>query len=179
MASHGRRTTRFCLVRIDDRLLHGQVVVNWVRVLEPRRIAIVDDELAADAAAVSTMQAVAPDDVLLWVGTVEDAAHALVEASPVSLADTMILLRSPEQARALYDAGLHYERLNVGCLGGGPGRARVHSQVSLSPKEMEVLQYLASLGVHVSVQALPSLPAVDLATVLRRASAFWRRRRSA
>ena len=173
-ALHRPSPVRFCLVRIDDRLLHGQVVVNWVRTLRPRRIAVVDDEMAADRAAVSIMQAAVPADLVLWVGTAQQAATALVEAGPVRSEDTMILLRSPQQARALFEAGLHYDALNVGCLGATPERTRVHSQVSLSPEEMEALQYLASVGVVVYVQALPSRPTIDLATILRRASGHWR-----
>ena len=168
MASDGPRPVRFCLVRIDDRLLHGQVVVNWVRTLRPRRIAIVDDEIATDGTTVSVLEATCPADLALWVGTIAEAATALVEQSPVPPADTMILLRSPAQARALYDAGVCYEALNLGCLGAGAGRRRVHRQVSLSPDEMEALQYLASVGVVVSIQALPSHRAISLATVLSR-----------
>jgi len=168
VASDGPRPVRFCLVRIDDRLLHGQVVVNWVRTLRPRRIAIVDDEIATDGTTVSVLEAACPADLTLWVGTVGEAATALVEQSPVPPADTMILLRSPAQARALYEAGVCYETLNLGCLGARAGRRRVHRQVSLSPDEMEALQYLASVGVVVSIQALPSHRAIGLATVLSR-----------
>ncbi len=168
MASDRPKPVRFCLVRIDDRLLHGQVVVNWVRTLRPRRIAIVDDEIATDGTTVSVLEATCPADLALWVGTVAEAASALVEQNPVPPADTMILLRSPEHARALYDAGVCYEALNLGCLGAGAGRSRVHRQVSLSPDEMEALQYLASVGVVVSIQALPSHRAISLATVLSR-----------
>lgn len=179
MDSDRPKPVRFCLVRIDDRLLHGQVVVNWVRTLRPRRIAIVDDDLAANRTAVSLLETACPADLALWVGTVGEAVPALVQPSPVPPADTMVLLRSPARARALYEAGVRYEALNLGCLGVEAGRTRVHRQVSLSPEEMEALQYLASVGVVVSVQALPSDRAVSLATLLRRASRSRRRRPSA
>ncbi len=156
------------LVRVDDRLLHGQVVLNWVRALRPQRLAVVIDGDPADADLQrAILGAVAPREISLWVGRAADLGSALLESN-IPPNKIMVLLPNPLVARALYDAGVHYEALNLGCLGAAPGRVRVGAQVSLSRIEMEALRYLASKGVAVTTQALPGDAPVSLEDLARR-----------
>lgn len=157
---------RFGLVRIDDRLLHGQVMLNWVRALRPKRIVVVDDKLVRDDFARGLLFAVVPPGIALWVGGVIEAASALLVRSDLSPQATMVLLRSPELALALYEAGVRFAELNVGCVGMQPGRVRIAPQVSLTKAEIEALKSLARFGVIVSFQALPSDKAIDIEKVL-------------
>src|SRR4030042_2473398 len=106
----------FSLVLIDDRLLHGRVVLHWIPKLRPRRIAIVDDSLAGDSDALSLFEAVAPNDIALWIGPVGEAQKALLMNPSFPPGSTPVLVPSPKMARALFDAGIHYASLNVGCL---------------------------------------------------------------
>lgn len=169
---------RFCLVRVDDRLLHGQVVLNWVRRLRPRRIAIVDDAVAADPFVRSVLEAVVPAGIALWIGRVAQAPTMLLEDPTASPDSTLVLLRNPTTARALYDAGVHYTALNVGCLAQTPQRWPLRPQVHLSLEESETLRYLASNGVTVYVQVLPSESAMSLDAATRRVSRYGQRRGS-
>ena len=150
----------FLLVRVDDRLLHGQVVLNWVRALRPARIAVVAESLAQDPWARATLMAAAPVGISLWVGGVEEAPQALLHDPRWPPKGTMVLVPDPEEALRLYSAGVPYAALNLGCLGMAPGRVRLLPQFSLSPHEMEVLQSLASKGVQITAQAVPGLAAV-------------------
>lgn len=159
----GQRTltaVHFCLVRLDDRLLHGQVVLNWVRALRPARIAVVDERLAQDAWARATLFSVAPAGISLWVGGAEEAPQALLLDLGWPPSRTMVLVPNPDEALRLYLAGVPYAALNLGCLGMAPGRIRLLPQLSLSPREMEVLRSLALKGVQITAQALPGQPVV-------------------
>jgi PTS system mannose-specific IIB component len=157
------------LVRVDDRLIHGQVLVNWVRALALSRVVVVDDGLALDERARSILRAVLPGHVSLWVGPVSAVGAALVGfREPVD--KHLVLVASPLTALALYDAYLHYIQLNVACLGFAPGKLRLLPQVSLTPAEFEVLGTLASRGVKVVSQAVPSDPMVRWPEIRARAS---------
>lgn len=149
------------LVRVDDRLLHGQVALNWVKALSPTRIVIADDALAVDPLGRAATEAASPPGIIVWIGAVAHAAEAL--RSGVSPgARTIVLLRNPLAARALYDAGVAYPRLNLGVLGRAPERIRIGPQMSVSRSEWEALQYLEQAGVEVTLQALPTDAAVTL-----------------
>jgi mannose PTS system EIIAB component len=155
---------RFALVRIDDRLLHGQVALNWVRALRPARIVIADDALANDALGRAAAVAAAPPGIDVWIGGIDEAARDLA-GGEIEPARTMVLVREPLSARRLFDAGVRYRHLNVGAMGQAPGRVRVERQVSLTREEWEALRYLEQAGVDVTLQPLPSDGAVTLARV--------------
>ncbi len=153
----------FALVRVDDRLIHGQVILGWARALRPSRIAIVDDDLASDAAAsaqaCALIEALAPRDLTLWIGPAAQARAALL-GDPLHLPErTLVLVRGPLQALALYEANVPYEALNLGCVGMAPGRRRVSAQVSLNEAERIALRTLRGYGVKISIQPLPTAPA--------------------
>ena len=160
-ANAGR--SRFALVRIDDRLLHGQVALNWVRALRPARIVIADDGLAHDVLGRAAAVAAAPPGIDVWIGGIGEAVRELdAECEP---GRTMVLVREPSAARRLFDAGLGYQHLNVGAVGQSPGRVRVGRQASLTREEWEALRYLEEAGVDVTLQPLPSDGAMRLASV--------------
>jgi mannose/fructose/N-acetylgalactosamine-specific phosphotransferase system component IIB len=160
------------LVRIDDRLLHGQVLVNWVRTLALQRLVIVDDALAADPIARSVLMAVSPAHASLWIGPAVAAVDALSSfAEPVD--KHLVIAPSPSAALCLYDAGVHFVVLNVGCLGLSAGRMPLLPQVSLAPAEMDILDILASRGVELIFQALPAGRAVRWTEAQMRAAPWW------
>ena len=97
---------RFCLVRIDDRLIHGQVVLNWVRVLRPRRIAVVDDEIGNDPLSRSLIQLAAPAHIDSWVGPVVEAPAALLDDPRHRPETTLILVPSISPTRCASSQGM-------------------------------------------------------------------------
>lgn len=162
-SEEGAHRLEFALVRIDDRLVHGQVRLNWVRHLRPRHIVIVDSSYARDAMLSEALQMLAPRDVAVSVLTPDVFAKSLVEfPADWEIDRTMVLLRDPQQASELYAAGVHYASLNLGCLGAAAGRQRISSQVALSPGERATLADMVDLGVRITLQALPTDRAVAL-----------------
>jgi mannose/fructose/N-acetylgalactosamine-specific phosphotransferase system component IIB len=67
----------FGLVRIDDRLIHGQVVALWVKHLQAKRIVIVDDQVAKDVFLQTVLRGAAPPGISVEVATLEAAPKAL------------------------------------------------------------------------------------------------------
>lgn len=158
----------FALARVDDRLLHGQVLLNWVRALRPRRLSVVDDALAADPLARSLLLSVAPPHLEAWLGSISEAVAVLAPAPVALTRATFLLLRSPEAAWATFRAGVRFAALEVGCLGHSAGRVRVAAQVYLSPAEMEALWNLAACGVTVMARALPTDVPLSLEEIAQR-----------
>lgn len=158
---------RLALVRIDDRLLHGQVVFNWVRSLRPRRIALPQAGVVDEAERSLWRASLAPD-IDLWVGLIDAAPQALLHDPAFPPSATMVLLRTVRDAHALFVAGVPFAALNLGCLGAATGRLRVGSQMHLSMQEWEILRCLEGLGVEVHMQSIPSERAVGMSTLVRR-----------
>jgi PTS system mannose-specific IIB component len=158
------------LVRVDNRLVHGQVVEAWAPRLRARRILVVDDEAARTPLAVAAMTLALPADLPAEVAPVDGVDWAALAASPEP---TLVLFRDvPSLARACA-RGLTpalAPRVNIGNLHFSPGRQPVSPSVYLRAEELEALRGLAAAGFEVEVRALPADAPLGLDEAERR----WR-----
>lgn len=68
------------LARVDDRLIHGEVVSVWTPNLSANCILVADDAVAQDKFNVRVLKSLAPDGVKVFVATVEGAIKGLLKA---------------------------------------------------------------------------------------------------
>ena len=155
------------LYRVDDRLIHGQVVVGWGAQLEIDYIAVVDDELAASDWEQDMYCAGLPDTLEGRFLTVERA----VEAIPTwqeSKQRGIVLTRDIASVRQLAESGvLKGQEINIGGLHDAPGRRRILTYVFLSDDDRRELVLLGETGVRVSARNVPSARAVALDQLLK------------
>jgi PTS system mannose-specific IIB component len=139
------------LVRIDDRLIHGQVVAVWLRALGAKRIVIVDDATARDPFMSEVLTLAAPQGVPVEVHAVAEGAVRLIELARTT-EPVMVLARLPRTILALRQAGVPIEVVDLGGMGSGPGRKRLHKTISVSPDELRELHEIEQLGTRVVIQ---------------------------
>jgi PTS system mannose-specific IIB component len=144
-------------LRVDDRLIHGQVVVAWRQHLRYDAIWIVDDALANDAFLRDVLQMTAPSGVPVNVTTVQQAVDALAQSESNAI---LVLVKSPETVLQLVKAGLVIAHVNVGNLGAAPGRKRALKSISLGPEHAIALDALAACGIEIAFQLVPDDPPV-------------------
>jgi len=156
----------FALVRIDDRLIHGQVMAVWIKHLDVEVIVIVDDRVAKDPFMQDVLRMAAPPGITVEVCSVEEAIATLGE-NALKKDRTMVLVKSPNTARLLFDGGVRFSRLNVGGIGGGPGRRSIFKNISMSEDEKCVLRSLVRDGVRVTLLTVPGERAVDFASMVK------------
>ena len=153
------------LFRVDDRLIHGQVVVGWGRPLDIRFIALVDDEVAASDWEQELYRMGVPAEMDVYFDSVASASRRL----PSYIADVrrgIVLTGDVETMRALAAASPGVTHVNLGGLHHRPGRTERLRYVFLTPDEEAHLRDLAAAGVEVTAQDLPSAPAIPLADLL-------------
>ena len=150
------------LARIDDRLVHGQVVVGWGRPLRAAFVAVVDDALAASEWEQELYRLGAPDDLPLEFVTVAQAVtrRAAWDADP---GPGIVLLADIDTATALAAVGVRFPQLNLGGVHHRPGRTERVPYVFLTDAELAALQGLAASGVEVTAQDVPATRPVPLA----------------
>jgi PTS system mannose-specific IIB component len=139
------------LVRVDDRLIHGQVVAIWLKALRAERIVIVDDRTAADEFLREILELAAPPGVPVEVHDVERGTQRVrdLAAAPEPI---FVLMRSPLTAVRLREAGVAFPLLNVGGMGAGPGRKVLYRNISASPEEIEAMRRLEEMGTKVELR---------------------------
>ncbi len=149
------------LIRVDQRLLHGQVVEGWVPHLKVDTVVVADDAIANDPILNVAMCAACPAKVKLHVMRVNDAALAAGRGT-LPGKRTLVLVATVNALDTIWKSGFRAEQVNVGNVPIAPGRARVTSSVALSKDEVQALDQIAASGVPVEARAVPREKAVDL-----------------
>lgn len=154
------------LYRVDERLIHGQVVVAWGNQLHPDRIAVVDDALAESSWEQELYTLGLPVDLVPeFMGVA--AARERLDAWRGSGEVVIVLTRDVATMRRLAEAGaLAGEDINIGGLHHAPGRREVLPYVFLSAEESDALRELDREGASVSARDLPGARRVPLEQLL-------------
>ena len=154
------------LYRIDERLIHGQVVMGWGPELEVEHYVVVDDELATTEWEQDLYRLGLPDTATADFLTVQEARARLSELDAASQR-TVVLTRTVAAMNGLAErSGLRGCEVNLGGLHHAAGRTERVPYVYLGPAEVEGLQALAAKGVEISARDLPGSRAVTLEALL-------------
>lgn len=155
------------LFRIDERLLHGQVIVGWGMRLGLERYIVVDDELAGSEWEQDLYSAGLSPGVSAEFLSVDDALARLPDLMGMQKRGAL-LTRSTMAMKRIADEGLlDGLRVNVGGLHEGEQRRTALRYVSLREDEVEDLRAIARSGASVSARDLPTAREVGLEELLR------------
>jgi PTS system mannose-specific IIB component/fructoselysine and glucoselysine-specific PTS system IIB component len=144
----------WALHRIDDRLIHGQVLVAWGARLDPARIWVVDDGVAASEWERDLFKEAAPG-IDVRVASVAEAAAAHAEEAGAPRA-AFLLVRDLATARRLVEAGAQVQEWNLGGLHYAPGKEKVNDYLYLDEPDREAAKALLSAGARLVVQDVPA-----------------------
>jgi PTS system mannose-specific IIB component/fructoselysine and glucoselysine-specific PTS system IIB component len=155
------------LLRIDERLIHGQVVIGWATQLRPDRYVVVDDELATSRWEQDLYRLGAAGVEVSFQSGAEAAGHlAEWRTDPRR---TILLTRDVGTMRRLAESGaLRGESVVVGGVHHAPGRKEALTYVHLTERELGDLEAIEAVGVDVVARDLPEAPRVDLDLLERR-----------
>jgi mannose/fructose/N-acetylgalactosamine-specific phosphotransferase system component IIB len=153
------------LHRIDDRLIHGQVVVGWGQPLELRFLVLVDDEVASSEWEQELYRMGVPPDMRVEFVSVAQAVerYATFAADPKP---GMLLTGDIATMARLCEAIPALKRVNLGGVHHRAGRAQKLRYIFLTPDEEAQLRALATKGVDISVQDVPAARVLPLSAVL-------------
>jgi D-glucosaminate PTS system EIIB component len=149
------------LYRIDDRLIHGQVVVGWGKPLNARFIVLVDDAVRASDWEQELYRMGVPAEIEVIFASTAEAAERLPEWERDARVGILVSGEISTLA-ALVGNGHRVRRVNVGGVHHRPGRSERLRYVYLSDAEATQLRALAARGVEVTAQDVPTAHAVPL-----------------
>lgn len=152
------------LHRIDDRLIHGQVVVGWGRPMGVGFIALVDDTVAASEWEQELYRMGVPPEMTLYFADVATAGrhHSSWEGDP----RPGIVLTADIGTMRRLAATAHVTDVNLGGIHHAPGRTQRLRYVFLTSDEEQELRALAASGVRISALDVPGGEPVDLEDML-------------
>lgn len=143
------------LARIDDRLIHGQVVTRWTKETQVSRIIVVSDEVAADNVRKTLLTQVAPPGVS---GHVVNLAKAIrVWNNPQYAGErVMLLFTNPTDVWRLIEGGVAITSVNIGGMAFRKGKTQVNNAISIDKIDIEAFKRLDERGVKLEVRKVSS-----------------------
>ncbi len=142
-------------VRVDNRLVHGQVIETWLPYTNASHLLVVNDDLAADQLRRTIIFLAVPSRINLQFLTIEAAVTALAAINPDEN-NTLMLVADCRDALRVFNAGVLFPVLNVGNLHYGPGKRQICSHVALSEEDEACLVQLKAHSVKLDFRCVPN-----------------------
>lgn len=152
------------LVRIDDRLIHGQVATTWTRNFEIEQILIINDAAKNDPVQHSVANFAVPVGVKVMIFGVKQFAEVMKKSEIKKR--TMLLFTNPIDIKFLVDEGLSITEVNAGGMRFKEGRKRLEKAISVTEEENQAFVDLMDKGIHINVQMVPKDPRVDYKSLI-------------
>jgi len=142
------------LVRVDCRLVHGQVLETWVPHTGANCLLVASDELDANPLLRSVMEIAVPSSIHVLFSGVGDVASAVAGIDRRN-ERAILLCAGLADALRIFRSGVRFPALNIGNLHYGEGKVEVTPSVYFAPEDFEAVDCLSRLGVAVTVRSTP------------------------
>lgn len=143
------------LVRLDYRLLHGQVVFAWTGHISAQRIIIVDDDAATDELKKSALSLSKPAGVRLNIFTLERALAKMPKVETLN-ENIMMIFGNVATLKAFCDAYPKIREINYGATANRPNTKQCGQSVFLTNEELAASKELLGRGIRIFIQQTPS-----------------------
>ena len=149
-------------MRIDDRLIHGQIVTAWISDSKANTIIVADDKAAKDPIQQTMLKFAVPSGIKLIIESIEDAVKTLEDSS--AKGGVLLIVRNPKCAYELLSKGVNLPSINVGNISNSRselGRTKILQFIFVEPEDVEYLKKIYDMGIKLDVRAIPSDRSID------------------
>lgn len=143
-----------CLVRIDDRLIHGQIVLGWARLMKPDRIVVSNDRVAKNNWERKFYTSSVPSHIKVSFLTLDETARELLN-NLYKNESVMILFEKTKDAYLVVEKGVQFEEINIGGLHYREGANEVLPYVFLTREDTHLLRELVKQKIRLYAQDIP------------------------
>jgi len=152
------------LYRVDERLIHGQVVVGWGNSLKFDRVVLVNDQVASNAWERELYLACVPPEIKATILSVDEATEKMLQIG-FEEERTVVLVDSPFDILRLMEKGLKIRSVNVGGIHSGMGRKKILPYLFLGEEEVSAFKKIISSGVRCECRDVPLAEKHDLSAL--------------
>ncbi|NJD61243.1 MAG: PTS sugar transporter subunit IIB [Deltaproteobacteria bacterium] len=142
------------LVRVDCRLIHGQVVETWLPHTGANCLLVANDDLAGNTCLRTVMELAVPPSIHVMFCRLGDVASSLAEIDRAG-EKAILLCATFEDALRIHRTGVRFPALNVGNLHYATGKVEISPSVFFSPEDFDAVHCFCHSGIAVNVRATP------------------------
>ena len=155
------------LVRIDFRLIHGQVITKWRNKISATRIVVVNDALSKDEFMADIYVMAAPPGMTVDVISIDDFV-ANANGGEYDKGNVLVLFRGIEDCKSVVDKGITFKQVQIGGLGSGNGRTSVVKGIAIDEKDAQDLLSIQDIGAEVTFQVTPEEKKLSLDSAVKK-----------
>lgn len=153
--------------RIDDRLIHGQIITAWIAYSDAKTIIVADDNAAKDEFTQSLLKMATPSSIKLNIMSIPDAIELL--KSDTSNTKVLLLVKTPQGAFDIINAGIHVDSINIGNLNMKKGKTKILGNFWVTEEDVDYLNKINQKGVKLEVRAVPNERSQEVMELLKKA----------
>jgi len=139
-------------VRIDNRLIHGQIIETWLPYTGAKTVVVANDHLAADIMQQQIMTLAIPGNIVSMFVSVK----GLEEAVKTLDSSYLILFHNCSDARRAYEEGVSFETINIGNVHYSPGKRQLSPSVAVSEEDETCLRFFSKNGILLDFRCVPN-----------------------
>ncbi len=158
---------KISMIRVDERLIHGQVTMGWARSSSANLILAVNDLVAKDEFQKKLMMMAAPVGAPVEIYSVDDVVEKL-NNNVWPNATILLLLRNPVDMLRLVEKGIKVNKINVGGVRSPGATIKLTKEVSATPEELLAWKKLDQSGIRIEVQWTPGAGVTVLNDIVRK-----------
>ena len=155
------------LSRIDDRLIHGQIVEGWLRGIQADCIIVVSDEVAKDKMQQTLLSMAAPTHIKVKCLSIFSGSEKLQDGS-FEEDNVLLLFSCPQDVLSLVKSGVGLKSVNVGGMHYVTGKKQILRNLSIDESDVAALKELNSLGIELEGRVLPNDERISIIDVLNK-----------
>ena len=148
------------LIRVDERLIHGEIVYSWKNAVRYNALVVISDEAASNEMRKTALRIGCPQDVKVAIRSTEDGIKMLNDPR-MEKYRTMVLCEDTITARKVYEGIKERPEFNVGYMKPETGRQELTKGVHVTKEEAEAIETVRNMGVQINLQRVPSAPATN------------------
>lgn len=155
-------------VRVDTRLLHGQVATTWTKTVSPDRIIVVSDGVAHDQLRKTMIEQAAPPGVPANVVPISKMIEVTKDPR-FGATKAMLLFENPQDLLAAIEGGVDIKEANIGSMAHSVGKVVVTNAIAMDNADVETLEVLHAKGVALEARKVPSDSPVSYEDLIKKA----------
>ncbi|MFD1670549.1 mannose/fructose/sorbose PTS transporter subunit IIA [Agrilactobacillus yilanensis] len=159
----------YVLVRVDSRLLHGQVATAWTKSVNPTRIIVVSDNVAKDDLRKNLITQAAPPGVKAHVVPVDQMIKLAQDDKHFGGQRALLLFENPQDVLRAVDGGLSFDSLNVGSMAHSTGKVQPNKVLAFDQNDIDTFKKLEDKGISFDVRKVPNDSKGNMDDIMKKA----------
>ena len=161
----------YVLVRIDSRLLHGQVATAWSKTTQPTRIIVVSDDVTKDELRKKLIQQAAPPGIKAHVIPIEQMIKIAKDDQHFGGQKALLLFESPQDVLRAVEGGVPLKTINVGSMAHSAGKVQPNKVLAFDQNDIDTFKKLEEAGLEFDVRKVPNDMKGNMSDILKKAQA--------